>query len=342
MSAQVTPWAHVVSISGGKDSTALYLLALERMQVKGREFTPVFADTGNEHEWTYDFVRNLARITNGPEPVWVKADFTDHMARKRAFIARRWPRDGVPMDRVEKAISLLHPTGNPFLDLCFLHGRFPSSKARFCTEELKIEPMFSQVQRPILEAGRTLISWQGVRAEESLARRHLPQWQQMNPVPYGAPKALRDIGNSMRAFTYRPLIDWKIQEVFDFHTRHGVPWNPLYDAGMTRVGCMPCIMARKDELRGISQRFPEHIERIAEWEALVSELNKQGISTFFNVSDDPVIAGEITQKDWSLERFGVRQRVEWSKTSRGGKQYDLLLDADENFGTACNSWGACE
>ena len=56
----------VLSISGGKDSTAMYLLALEL----GRDFTAVFADTGNEHEITYDYVRDLPRKTGGPEIRW--------------------------------------------------------------------------------------------------------------------------------------------------------------------------------------------------------------------------------------------------------------------------------
>lgn len=41
----------VVSISGGKDSTAMYLDAMERLQ---GDFLPVFADTGNEHEITLE------------------------------------------------------------------------------------------------------------------------------------------------------------------------------------------------------------------------------------------------------------------------------------------------
>ena len=40
----------VLSFSGGKDSTAMYLLALEQ----GVDFLPVFADTGHEHDLTYE------------------------------------------------------------------------------------------------------------------------------------------------------------------------------------------------------------------------------------------------------------------------------------------------
>lgn len=75
----------IVSFSGGKDSTALYLWALERT---GGDFIPVFADTGHEHPLTLDFVRDLPRKTGGPDIRTVKADFADAIARRRMFIAR--------------------------------------------------------------------------------------------------------------------------------------------------------------------------------------------------------------------------------------------------------------
>ncbi len=90
MSARWKNWAlsanhkHVLSFSGGKDSTAMYLLAMEW----GVDFTPVFADTGHEHPATLDYVRELPRLTGGPEIRWVRADFTREIARRRLFIAR--------------------------------------------------------------------------------------------------------------------------------------------------------------------------------------------------------------------------------------------------------------
>lgn len=331
---------NIVSVSGGKDSTATYLRAMER----GLPFQAVFADTGNEHEWTYDYVRSLPSRTGGPEILWVKADFSERLAKKREYVARRWPIEGISSAKIEQALSLLHSTGNPFLDLCLLKTRFPSAKGRFCTDELKIAPMFEAVQRPALEAGQTVVSWQGVRAEESLARSELPRLQRINPVPFSMPKPLRDLGETWKAFAYRPLIHWTTARVFEFHRRHGVSWNPLYDNGMGRVGCMPCIMCKKDEMRAIATRFPEHIDRIEQWEALVSEVSKRGNSTFFNVTDDPTLAKgwDRDDYDWSLSRTGIRARVEWSKTSRGGRQYDAFLDAAESFGTSCSQWGACE
>ncbi|PYE86919.1 phosphoadenosine phosphosulfate reductase family protein [Phyllobacterium leguminum] len=331
---------NVVSVSGGKDSTATYLKALER----GLPFRAVFADTGNEHEWTYDFVRSLAARTGGPEVIWVKADFTARLAKKREYIASHWAREGISASTIETALSLLHPTGNPFLDLCLWKTRFPSAKARFCTDELKIVPIFEQVQRPLLAAGASMVSWQGVRADESLARADLPRFQRIDPVPYSMPADARHKGANWKAFVYRPLISWSARDVFAFHKRHGLPWNPLYDHGMSRVGCLPCVMCKKGELRSIAQRFPDHIDKIEQWEAVVSQVSKRGNSTFFNVCDDPVTSEgwDKPDYDWSLSRVGIRAHVEWSKTSRGGRQYDAFLDAAENFGTSCSEWGACE
>jgi len=67
------------------------------------------------------------------------------------------------------------------------------------------------------------------------------------------------------------------------HDKHGIKPNPLYKQGMGRVGCMPCIHAKKDEILEISKRFPEEIKRVAEWERLVTQVNVLGAgATFFS------------------------------------------------------------
>lgn len=69
----------LVSVSGGKDSTATLLLALE--QHPQDEIFAAFADTGNEHESTYAYVDYLERQT-GVRIRHVKADFSDRWARR--------------------------------------------------------------------------------------------------------------------------------------------------------------------------------------------------------------------------------------------------------------------
>lgn len=303
----------MVNVSGGKDSTALYLLATELSQRHGVDFLPVFADTGNEHEATLDYVRELPHRAGSPAIRWVKADFNEDIARKRRFIAEHWPEHGVPAARVARALEVLHPTGVPFLDLCLLKGRFPSARARFCTQELKIIPILEQVVMPLLDRGRRVLSWQGVRGDESPARARLPRYEHRGGGYW----------------IWRPLLRWSVDDVFALHRERGVEPNPLYRQGMGRVGCMPCIHCRKDELREIGRRFPEHVERIAAWEDLVSDASKRGASTFFPSPTGSVRGGRIGE------------HIAWAMTSRGGRQFDLL----HLFGgtPACASaYGLCE
>ncbi|HWJ71892.1 MAG TPA: phosphoadenosine phosphosulfate reductase family protein [Kaistia sp.] len=330
------PWEHVVSVSGGKDSTALYLLAVER----GMPFTAVFADTGHEHPATYEYVDRLAERAGGPPIAVVRADFTVAMERKRRFILEKWPLDGVAMDRVERAAALMVPTGNPFLDLMMVKGRFPGAKSRFCTDELKLVPMWFGVQKPILESGRAMISWQGVRADESLARRDLPRWQRMaDPVPYSLPKAHHSdaVERGFRSYAYRPIHAWTRDDVFAMHDRHGVARNPLYEAGANRVGCWPCIFVKKEELRLIASFDPAAIDRVEEWESIVGVVSKRGNATFLCAAGDPLYEdGAVI----TTGTFGIRARIEWSKTSRGGRQYDLM--ARFEAGASCAEIGVCE
>lgn len=313
---------NIISVSGGKDSTALLLLAIERQT---ENMQAVFADTGNEHEITYDYVRYLEQAT-GISIRWVKADFTARIEGKRQYVLEKWAEKGVPQSSIDRALAALKPTGNPFLDLCIWKGRFPSTKAAFCSQELKREPIIKQVQEPLLSAGDDVISWQGVRRDESLNRRFLSERELKLTHKSGA-----------ELWNYRPILDWTAQDCFDMHRKHGIKHNPLYEMGMGRVGCMPCINARKNEILEISKRFPEAIDRIREWEAAVQAASKRQGATFFAAASK---AEELTVEQ-AVEIANIDAIVEWSKTSRGGKQYDLLRVDDD--GPLCSSiYGLCE
>jgi 3'-phosphoadenosine 5'-phosphosulfate sulfotransferase (PAPS reductase)/FAD synthetase len=310
---------NIVSVSGGKDSTALLLLAIER---QAENLQAVFADTGHEHPQTYEYVQYL---NDTVFPIrTIRADFTERIAGKARYVREKWPEKGVPQETIERALQALKPTGNPFLDLCIWKGRFPSTKARFCSEELKRNPIIEQVQLPLIDQGHTVWSWQGVRADESLARFNLVEFE--------------EVGGGL--FVYRPILKWTAAECFAMHRKHGIKHNPLYEQGMGRVGCMPCIHARKDELLEISRRFPEEIERVAEWERIVAEASKRGMATFFpSVQADPASSNDSSEV--SHRTHGVHALVEWSKTSRGGVQYDITRVIDD--GPVCSSiYGLCE
>lgn len=304
---------HIVNVSGGKDSTATYLRAIEL----GRPFTAVFADTGNEHEAVYEYIDRLPALAGGPPIRTVRADFTRQLARHKEYLLRVWPTEGIPNNVVQEAARLHEPTGNPYLDLCILKGRFPSRKAQFCTDELKVSPIIEQVILPALKNGPVL-KWLGIRAEESIRRAKQPTYNR----------------HECGCYVWRPIFRWSLADVWEIHKRHNVPRNPLYDMGMGRVGCMPCINCRKDELRSIADQFPEHVERIERWEAVVAAANKRQNATFFAPMKD---AMDAEREGYS----GIRTVVEWSRTARGGRQRDLFFQA-QTGGGCTSDLAVCE
>jgi len=229
---------------------------------------------------------------------------------------------------IQQAIAALEPSGNAFLDLCLIHGRFPSKQAKFCTGDLKMEPLML-TRRPIWEAGGCTVDWVGERAEESPGRAKKPEleWERL-------PKGVR--------VTSRPIHKWSADDVFAIARRHGIKPNPLYLMGASRVGCWPCINCRKKEVALVARHTPEKIDQMREWERRVSMVSRRdadgdgGWATFFAADKVP---GD--SDDWG--RASIDKVVEWSATNRGGAQFDLMAAIDAASPLACDSeYGLCE
>jgi 3'-phosphoadenosine 5'-phosphosulfate sulfotransferase (PAPS reductase)/FAD synthetase len=306
-----------INVSGGKDSTAVLLLALERQPANMRF---IFADTGHEHPEVYTYLDYLDREL-GIHIERVTADFTERLAKRRKFVEENWPEEAA-----KAALEVLHPSGSAFLDLALWKGRFPSTKARFCTEHLKREPLDLLANAALDEADR-VVSWLGIRHDESKSRANAVEWQrEFGPVE--EPEA--------GLWAYRPILTWTALEVFDFLRSKGIKPNPLYKQGMGRVGCMPCINARKGEVAEIARRFPEEIDRVERWEEKLSAYAKRGVpSTLFSAKT----IGFENAADIRLETHGIRKVVEWSKTAHGGKQFGFEFG---DGGGCASVYGLCE
>ena len=248
-----------------------------------------FSDTGNEHEWTYEHVRKMDRELH---PIkWLKSEFD-------------------------------------FYELAYSRKRFPSTKARFCTQVLKIYPSEDYIKE-LRYDGFNVISVSGVRADESEDRSKLGEWDMA--------------GCNVVYPQWRPLINWKIEDVLEIHARHGFPLNPLYDAGAKRVGCFPCIMSRKAEVRNIALKFPERIDMIRKAEQ--SFLERYGrYSSFFPRKTVPERFRSMpyVAKDGETVMVAtIDDVVRWSMTGKLAKG-SYKEDPDENEqGIGCMS-GFCE
>ena len=236
------------------------------LKEQGFEFQSVFCDTGWEHPSTYEYVNHINDKLLGGGLITLKSE------GMRSLVDRKL--------------------------------RVPSAKARFCTTELKIKPMFEW----ILNQKEDFIIYQGIRAQESEARSKMKAddvfflqqeiWEQETPLR----KQIKEIkaqhkGRPLREYEHllpklkvktkpiyqdrviewlqdnfcdvsRPLFNMTAKEVFDIHKRHGVEPNPLYKKGAGRVGCFPCIMVNHDEMRNLQEFYPEIWDNIEELEKI--------------------------------------------------------------------------
>lgn len=116
----------IVSFSGGKDSQACLIKVAKQYGTDKTE--AVFCDTGWEHPETYQHI----------------TDICSQMGVKLTTLKSKYD----------------------FVSLAVHKKRFPSTTARFCTEELKIKPMIDYV----LSLDDSCIIIQGIRSGESEAR----------------------------------------------------------------------------------------------------------------------------------------------------------------------------
>lgn len=252
---------YVLGFSGGKDSVASWLHLTRELQLPN--VTCLFADTGHEFPELFDYLDLLER-DHGCPLVRIHATMEDVRVFGEASARNIIQRLGLDPE------SYWHRERLDMQRLAILKRRFPSSKVRFCTDLLKTYPS-ARWMKDNCNLPRT-IRVSGVRAEESPGRARQPAYS---------------FDELTGCWIWKPVFRWTHDEVFACHYRHGVPPNPLYLEGMGRVGCAPCIMARKSELAAIAQRRPEAFIRLADMEQAAADATGNPVMTFFSVGKTP-------------------------------------------------------
>ncbi len=231
----------LVFYSGGKDSQACLIWAIKQYGVDRCE--AVFCDTGWENPMTYQHIQQTCQ-SMGVKLTIIKSEKYDGL-----------------------------------VDLAAKRKRFPSTKARFCTTELKAMPAIDYV----LAQTCNVIVIEGVRWDESHARSKMEKectYFKYYFQPYGnrqgkemyhtyKAKEVREWCKNYNADKLRPIISWTAEETIKYITDAGQYPNPLYYLGFSRVGCFPCIMARHGEIKLIIENHPERWQELKDAEARV-------------------------------------------------------------------------
>jgi len=106
----------------------------------------------------------------------------------------------------------------------------PTRSVRWCCSEYKEQ------------GGKNRVKIVGVRAAESNARR---KW-----------KAISEDGNEDKIVC--PIVDWSDDQVWQFIKEHAVLYCSLYDEGWTRLGCVGCPLAKKENQEREFARWPRY------------------------------------------------------------------------------------
>ena len=224
-----------------------------------------------------------------------------------------------------------------FEELAIHKGMFPSRLKRFCTTELKVRP----IQRYIKALDEDVINAVGIRAAESAPRAKMTRWEW---------------SDSFDCWVWRPLLAWTMDDVVAIHKKHGLLPNPLYLKGATRVGCWPCINARKSEITLVAETDPARIDCIRALEQRVGDeayaraerraaegkepfVFRNRPTMFHSHGRQMANAGNDDKSTW-VPDVPIDSIVKWARTSRGGRQFQLDLHEPNDDG--CVRWGLCE
>ena len=217
MAININPAGYYVCISGGKDSSVIQELCL----MAGVECEFVHNHTSVDHPKTVYFIRREKERIEG-----LKGNYTFRI---------EYPRDN---NGKQKTMWNLIPKNG-----------LPTMMFRWCCKELKEWGGM----------GRYCIT--GVRWQESVNRSKNRGLHEISGKTKqdcitlnndnDMQRRLTESCIPKRKFILNPIIDWTEADIWEFIKSYKIPYNPLYDAGYKRVGCIGCSMSgkyRKKEL----------------------------------------------------------------------------------------------
>ncbi|MDG1481083.1 MAG: phosphoadenosine phosphosulfate reductase family protein [Myxococcota bacterium] len=235
-------------------------------------------------------------------------------------------------------ISVVQRPGGGMADLVRKSAGFPGGNQRFCTYDLKIGPLKTFLDAMEADPINTV----GIRSGESAKRAAMPEWE---------------FSDGLKCMIWRPIKPWSEEDVFAMHRRHGVKVNPLYEMGAQRVGCWPCVFARKSEIKMLADTDPERIDLIRRLEGEVQEIRRARDKQRGREGTHVPTWFAHKKASWSIDDV-----VAWSRSTPEDLRYRPLFDGDDPASDArnrmvtlrdelfvapvreqgCMRWGMCE
>ena len=222
---------NVISLSGGKDSTAMLLMMLERGEPI---HSVIFFDSGWEFPQMLEHIDKLEAYT-GISIVRLVADPSfDYWMFERPVVARKGPNKGK-----------VHRIGNGW----------PSAFRRWCTRQ-KVDAI-NKYNKAIPDAVQCV----GYADDEQ----HRVDRTTCEVEPTGSCMCLYELDSRRMRF---PLVEWGINEAeaLAYCRARGFDWGGLYDH-FHRVSCFCCPLQALRELRKLRVFYPDLWARMLEMDS---------------------------------------------------------------------------
>ncbi len=179
----------LASFSGGKDSQVI--LDLCTRAIPSTAFQVIYSDTGYELPSSLNLYEDVKKFYGKRFP-----DLKFSTAANHATVLDYWDKIGTPTDT-----------------------------HRWCCSIMKTAPLYKTLKIPGTNKQGKVLTFDGVRAEESLRRSN---YQRIGK------------GKHTTVYNAHPILNWNSAEIFLYLFRYNLPINPAYRYGKSRVGCLIC------------------------------------------------------------------------------------------------------
>jgi 3'-phosphoadenosine 5'-phosphosulfate sulfotransferase (PAPS reductase)/FAD synthetase len=278
---------YIVTFSGGKDSTAMFLhlldLGVDRSKIElwhheidGREDTTNFMD----FPVTTSYCQAFADAFGVPIFFsWKQGGFKGEMLRENSRTA--------PTHFEDENKNILTAGGEG--GKVSTRRRYPQTSGdlsvRWCSASLKIDVCSIAIcNQKRFNNSRTLVL-SGERGEESPARAKYQTFEvdradNRFKTPYEVVtkmvsskgksyevKRLVEPGKDDRHVDrWRPIKDWSEKQVWEIIERYKIRTHPAYEIGFSRVSCLFCIFGNQDQFFSAYQISPQQGDEIIKYE----------------------------------------------------------------------------
>lgn len=297
----------IINSSAGKDSTACVLL-MKQYGIPSEKvwlWHQAIDGRGETEKKFFDWPSTEGYITKFADYMGMQLDF---QWRQFGFHGELFRQDSLTNDvsyTREGQTYKLPTMGGRFSTRLKWPAKTASLNTRWCSAYLKIDVAARALSNhPDLKDKRILFIT-GERREESAAR-----------AKYNEAELHRCNSKSRLVHHWRPVIDWKEQEVWAIMEKHRIQPHPAYYLGFPRLSCRSCIFYSKDHWATLNQVSPEVIKDLTNYEKelgftldnkfTINELIQKGNSLlkpenlpFVKLATEGYI-GEVITNNWIL------------------------------------------